>query len=128
MRIFSLALLCLVISGCEPEKPTVKLVIAPLEIQGKWKLVEVTDPSGNGFAANDIEMIVDGDKATSEGQTLRVEFAADNSYARLYATNDGVEKQVGEIVIEITTEANPVQMIWMDRVNTKQVSLFQKEP
>ena len=114
--------------GCDIDRPTVKPVASVNEIQGKWKIVELTDPNGNGFEPDTPkEMVIEGTSATSDGESLRLEFAADNSYVRLFAKVNGIEKNVGEIIVELTTEAVPNQMIWMDRAKPKQVSLFQKE-
>lgn len=126
------AFLCLVLAsfvcGCDLEPPTVKSISSITDIQGKWKVVEITDPDGNGFEPDgNLVMVIEGDKATSDGQPIRLELAADNSYVRLFATVNGVETKVGEVIIELTIEALPVQMIWMDRAKPKQVSLFQKE-
>ena len=127
-KAFSCLVLALLVSGCAPEKPTVRTISSITDIQGKWKVVEITDPDGNGFEPDgNLVMVIEGDKATSDGQPLRLELAADNSYVRLFATTNGIETNVGEVVVELTIETNPVQMVWMDRVKTKQVSLFQKE-
>lgn len=124
-RFLFLAAVVAIISGCEPV--TVKSISSITDIQGRWKIVEVTDPNGNGFEPDgNMEMVIEGDKAISDGQTLRLELAADNSYMRLFATINGIEAKVGEVVVEISIESKPEQMVWMDRVNTKQVSLFQK--
>jgi hypothetical protein len=125
------AFLCLVLAsfvcGCDLE-PTVKSISSVKDIQGKWKVVEITDPDGNGFEPDgNLVMVIEGDKATSDGQPIRLELAADNSYVRLFATVNGVETKVGEVIVELTIDEVPVQMIWMDRAKPKQVSLFQKE-
>jgi len=117
------------VSGCAPEKPTVRNISSITDIQGKWKIVEITDPDGNGFEPDgSLEMLIEGDKAISDGKSLRLELAADNSYMRLFATVNGIETNVGEVLVVLSIEVNPIQMFWMDRVKTKQVSLFQKEP
>jgi hypothetical protein len=120
-------------SGCRSQesrtvKPTVKPITSLDEMQGKWKVVEATDPQGNGFEAHDIEISIEGNKANSQGEILRIELAADNSSMKLFATVNGTEKQVGEVIPEITTEAQPTQMIWMDKINIKQVSLLERIP
>ena len=116
-------------TGCDDiGRPTVKPIMSINEIQGKWKIVELTDPNGNGFEPDTPkEMVIEGTTATSDGESLRLELAADNSYMRLFAKVNGIEKNVGEIIVEVTTETFPVQMIWMDRVKPKQITLFQKE-
>jgi hypothetical protein len=129
MRTISLALCAFVFCGCASttEKPTVKPINSLDDIQGTWVVVEATDPKGNGYEVDKIEVVIDGTKATSDGNPLRLEFTAEGSYMKLYATVNGSERQVGEVAVEITTEANPVQMVWMDRINTKQVTLFQRK-
>lgn len=122
-----LSSLCLLTCGCAKEKPAVKPISSLDEIQGAWVVVEATDPNGNGFEADKIEVVIEGSKATSQDQTLRLEFNADGSYMKMYATVNGSERQVGEVSVEITTEASPTQMVWMDRINTKQVTLLQRK-
>lgn len=129
MRTISVALCVFVLCGCasNTEKPTVKPIASLDDIQGTWVVIEATDPKGDGFEAEKIEVVINGNKAASQDQTLRLEFNADGSYMKMYATINGSERQVGEVAVEITTEANPVQMVWMDRINTKQVTLLQRK-
>jgi hypothetical protein len=124
-----IVVLALVFTGCTPpaEKPTVKPISSLDEIQGTWVVVEATDPKGNGFEADKIEVVIEGNKATSDGQTLRLEFTAEGSFMKMYLTVNGSERLAGEVAVEITTEASPTQMVWMDRINTKQVTLLQRK-
>jgi hypothetical protein len=86
-KAFSCLVLVLLVSGCDPEKPTVRTISSITDIQGKWKVVEITDPDGNGFEPDgNLELLIEGDKAISDGKSLRLELAADNSYVRLFAT------------------------------------------
>lgn len=98
---------CLGITGCSSEKPTVKAITSLDEIQGTWVVVEVTDPKGNGFEADKIEVVIEGNKATSQDQVLRLEFTAEGSYMKMYITVNGSERLAGEVAVEITTEASP---------------------
>lgn len=127
MSCLGILVLALSSCGCAKEKPTVKPIASLDDIQGTWVVLEATDPKGNGFEADKVEIVIEGSKATSDGNLLRLEFNADGSYMKMYTTVNGSEKQVGEVSVEITTEATPVQMVWMDRVNTKQVTLFQRK-
>lgn len=122
----ALLILCLLAVGCR-EKPTVKAITTVPEMEGTWVVVEATDPSGNGYEADSVEMVITGNKATCLNKTLRLEPNADSTYIRLFETINGVEKQVGEVAVEMTIEANPPQMVWMDVANTKQVTLFQRK-
>ena len=115
------------LNGCSPEKPTVRPVSTLEDIQGTWKVVEATDPSGNGYEVDSIVIVIKDNVATSQDRPLRLEFNADGTYLKMFATINGSERQVGEVAVEITTEANPIQMVWMDRANTRQVTLLERQ-
>lgn len=113
--------------GCDVDKPTVKFMISINEIQGKWKLVELTDPNGFGFEPDVPKyMVIEGNNANYDGELLRLELATDDSsYMRLFKKVDGIEKNIGEHFV-LTSKTKPIKMIWMDRDKPKQISIFQK--
>lgn len=122
--------LCLVLLmmfvGCENVNP-VKSISSVTEIQGKWKIIEITDPNGNSFEPDgSLEMVIEGNHAISDKNEIQLEVT--DSYVKLFSTTNGVETKIGEVTVELTTDSNPVQMFWLDRTNPKQISLFQKEP
>lgn len=126
---FVLSLVIIMISGCAEIGLETRSISSLDDIQGKWKIVEITDPSGNVFQPEgNLVMVIEGKNAVSDGSSLQLQMAADNSYVRLLANVNGIETKVSDVRIDITTDPlQPVQMIWMDRTNTKQVSIFQKE-
>lgn len=132
MRKFAFTAIILLLAGCGRSEPAKKAVLSVDSIQGKWKVIEATDPNGNGFEADSVVMEITKDKAVSQGGTLRLAFNADGSYCLLYAqlskegTNPPEEKKVGEVAVFLTTELSPPQMLWIER-NSKQTTLFQKE-
>lgn len=138
MRRVALGLMFLVIAGCSSNSsPTTAPVRGLDEMQGTWKIVYINDPEGKSFEPNQ-EMVIEikGDKALSEGGSLRLEFAADRSYMKIFAqipvgpkNPDGPkqEKQVGEVEVSITAPGvSPVQMLWKEKANKQETFLEKK--
>lgn len=126
----TLPLVLLLIVGCSANtEPEARKQATSLDnLQGKWKVIEATDPNGTGFEASGIVVTITGDKAvSSQGGTLRLEFNADGSYLKILAVTDQGEKQVGECAVYVTTTEQPVKMLWSER-NSRQTTLYERLP
>lgn len=121
----------LLMAGCAPA-PETRQVRNLDSMQGTWKIVHVTDPQGNAYEG-DMKIEINGNKAISDGQELRLEFNADGSYLRLYAGKTdpkdnswSQEKLVSEVTVVQTVEP-PTMMLWTDKKNPKQETMLEKK-